>query len=203
MSFLSVFFVFVFCLFPVFILFGPDRPTFSGWSISSWERRKRELQGRRGEADYLYEVAELSSRVALRPGEAEYEAVVPAVVPPVEAALTPVATEGVQPVPQYGQPCPPVSQDYLHPPSLSGSTAAQVEEEDGNDVVPGDGVQLHGGGGRGVERGQAAAYIADTLQTGEGRFDDRDFRWREETGLAGELVLPRMITMTSEPLIRD
>ena len=111
------------------------------------------------------------------PGQAEDEAVVLAVVPPVEAGLAPVAAERVQPVPEDGEARPPVRQDDLHASLLPRPAAAQVEEEDGDDLVPGDGVELHGAAAGGVEGGQAAADIADTPQAGEGRLDHGDLGW--------------------------
>ena len=95
------------------------------------------------------------------PGQAEDEAVVGAVMPPVEAALAPVAAQAVQPVPHDGQPSPPVGQDQLHAPGLSGPAAAQVEEQHRDHVRPGDSREVQRGGGGGEEGGQAAAHVAD------------------------------------------
>ena len=106
-------------------------------------------------------VTELGGRVGGEPGQTQDEAVVGAVMPPVEAALAPVAAQAVQPVPQDGQPRPPVSQDELHPPALPGPAAPQVEEENGHHVVPGHRGHGQGGGGGGEESGQAAAHVAD------------------------------------------
>ena len=127
----------------------------------------------------LDQVEELGRCVVRDPVEAEQEPVVLAAVPGVELPLAPVAAERVQPVPQDGQPRPPVRQDHLHAPRLPGPAAPEVEEEDGDDLVPGHVVELQGGGGGGVESGQAIAHIANTSEAGEGRLDERDLRWRE------------------------
>ena len=106
-------------------------------------------------------MAELGSRVGGEPGQAEDETVVGAVVPPVEAALAPVAAQRVQPVPHDGQPGPPVSQDELHPPALPGSAAAQVEEQHRHHVRPGDRRHVQRGGGGGEQGGEAGAHVTD------------------------------------------
>ena len=80
------------------------------------------------------------------PSQPHDHPVVPAVVPPVDPlpTLAPVVTERVQLVPEDGQARPPVRQHQLHPPLLPRPATAHVEEEDGDQELPGDHVHVRG-----------------------------------------------------------
>ena len=83
----------------------------------------------------------------------------------------PVVAEGVQLVPEDGQPCPPVREHEVHAALLPGPGAAHVEQQHWHEGLPRD----EGGGVHGVPRDEgdeAGADPARGAQGGEAGLDE-------------------------------